>query len=307
MSSKTLDNLTGRWKFGLFLAASTALMWGVLPLALSGIMVTLDPMTTTFFRFFIAAALITPYLIFNKKLINRHKFRSLKLNLQFIAAGGLLIANYALYIFGLERTTAEAAQVMMQLAPVTLLLAGVVVFKERFSALQWCGFGIFVSGLLLFFSPRFASIFVALDDYGFGLLMLMTAACTWVGYAIIQKFLLRNFNAEETMLVFYWMGALAFLPFSSFDLLSELTEMQWCLLIFCGLNTLIAYGCFSEAMAHIEASRVSAVIASTPIITLSLVQFIPNLGIQAEILLPVTLLGATCVVIGSIITATMKN
>ncbi|MDG0968385.1 MAG: DMT family transporter [Porticoccaceae bacterium] len=307
MSSKTLDNLTGRWKFGLFLAASTALMWGVLPLALKGIMVTLDPMTTTFFRFFLAAALITPYLIINKKLINRHKFRSFKLNLQFLAAGGLLIVNYALYIFGLERTTAEAAQVMMQLAPITLLLAGVVVFKERFSVLQWCGFGIFVSGLLLFFSPRFASIFVALDDYGLGLLMLMTAACTWVGYAIIQKFLLRNFNAEETMLVFYWMGALAFLPFSRFDLLSELTEMQWGLLIFCGLNTLIAYGCFSEAMAHIEASRVSAVIASTPIITLSLVQLMPNLGIQAEILLPVTLLGAACVVIGSIITATMKS
>lgn len=299
--------LSGRWKLGLLLACSTALMWGVLPLALKGLMTTLDPMTTTFFRFFIAALLLTPYLVIGKKLLNRHKFRNVKLNGQFFVAGFLLIINYALYIFGLEKTTAEAAQVMMQLAPVMLLLAGVWIFKERFSVIQWLGFITFVSGLLLFFSPRFGSIFVALNDYGIGLLMLMTASCAWVGYAIIQKILLREFNAEETMLVFYWMGALAFLPFSELHVLPQLSNLQWGLLIFCGVNTLVAYGCFSEAMVHIEASRVSAIIALTPLITVGLVQMFPTLGIEAEILQPITLLGAACVVIGSIITATMKN
>ena len=68
--------LSGRWKLGLLLACSTALMWGVLPLALKGLMTTLDPMTTTFFRFFIAALLLTPYLVIGKKLLNRHKFRN---------------------------------------------------------------------------------------------------------------------------------------------------------------------------------------------------------------------------------------
>ena len=46
-----MSNLSGRWKFGLLLAASTAFMWGVLPIALKGLMSTLDPMTTTFFPF----------------------------------------------------------------------------------------------------------------------------------------------------------------------------------------------------------------------------------------------------------------
>ena len=135
----------------------------------------------------------------------------------------------------------------------------------------------------------------------------MLAAVTWVGYAIIQKFLLSEFNAEETMLMFYWIGALAFLPFSNFDTLSELTSLQWSLLLFCGFNTLIAYGCFSEALVHIEASRVSAVIAITPIITLSTVQLISFPGITAEPLLLVTILGAICVVSGSIVTATAKD
>ena len=282
-------------------------MWGVLPIALKGIMQTLDPVTTTFFRFAIAAIIITPYLFARNKLVNKNKFSSPKLFLQLLCAGMLLTANYALYIFGLERTTAEAAQVMMQLAPVLLLLAGVWIFKERFSPVQWIGFATFVSGLLMFFSPRFGDIFTHLNDYGIGLLMLASAAITWVGYAVIQKLLIKEFNAEETMLVFYWIGALAFLPFSNFTLLADLTLLQWTLVIFCGLNTLIAYGCFSEALMHIEASRVSAVIAMTPLITVFFVQSVPFAGVVAEPIGLVTIIGAACVVSGSVVTATMKN
>jgi hypothetical protein len=49
------------------------------------------------------------------------------------------------------------------------------------------------------------------------------------------------------------------------------------------------------------------VIAITPLVTLSFVQLIPFTGITAEPLMLVTILGAICVVIGSIITATAKG
>ena len=289
------------------LAASTATMWGILPIMLSGLLNTLDPITTTFFRFSLAAILITPYLIVRRRLVNRHKMTTLNLVIKLLSAGLLLTINYALYILGLEKTSAEASQIMMQISPVLLLLAGVWVFKEQFSLLQWCGFIIFFSGLIMFFSPRFDDVFISLSDYGIGLLMLIGAAVSWVGYAIIQKVLLREFNAEETMLVFYWIGALVFLPFSDFDTLGQLTSLQWLLLALCGFNTLIAYGCFSEAMVHIEASRVSAVIAMTPLVTVSIVQLIPIPGIIAEPLFLISLVGAVYVVGGSIITATCKS
>ena len=302
-----MNQLSGRWKLGLLLAASTAIMWGILPIMLSGLLNTLDPITTTFFRFSLAAILITPYLIVRRKLVNRHKMASLNSVMKLLSAGLLLTINYALYILGLEKTSAEASQIMMRIAPVLLLLAGVWVFKEQFSPLQWCGFILFVSGLIMFFSPRFDDVFISLSDYGIGLLMLIGAAVSWVGYAIIQKVLLREFNAEETMFVLYWIGALVFLPFSNFDTLGQLTSLQWLLLVLCGFNTLIAYGCFSEAMVHIEASRVSAVIAMTPLVTVSIVQLIPIPGIIAEPLFLISLVGAVCVVGGSIITATCKS
>jgi drug/metabolite transporter (DMT)-like permease len=302
-----VTSVSGRWKLGLLLALSTATMWGVLPIALTGVMATLDPITTTFFRFSLAAVLLTPYLILRRRLPNRRKLLSPKQLVMLLAAGLLLTSNYALYILGLEKTTPEAAQVMIQLAPMLLLLAGLWIFKEQFSKAQWIGFATFVSGLLLFFNHHLAELFISFNDYGVGLLMIIVAAVCWTGYAVIQKFLLMEFNSEETMLVFYWIGALAFLPFTDFTPLPELSSLQWGLLAFCGLNTLIAYGSFAEALVHMEASRVSAVIALTPLLTVAIVQLIPMQGIVAESLQAISLIGALMVVCGSITTAVAKK
>jgi len=305
--------VSGRWKLGVLLALSTAIMWGLLPIALKGVMATLDPLTTTFFRFSLAAVVITPYLLVRSRLPNRTKLRSPKLILQLVLAGSLLAANYGLYIMGLERTTAEAAQVMIQIAPMLLLLAGLWIFKESFSRAQWLGFLSFACGLVLFFNHQLGNIFTSLgaqgsiNSYGTGLLIILLAAVCWTGYAIVQKFLLREFNSEETMLVFYWIGALVFLPLSNFSLLSDLSALQWGLLAFCGFNTLIAYGSFAEAMVHMEASRVSAIIALTPLLTVGIVQLIPIPTIEAEPLQMLSLIGALLVVCGSIITAVAKR
>jgi drug/metabolite transporter (DMT)-like permease len=300
-------NVSGRWKLGVLLALSTAIMWGVLPIALKGVMATLDPLTTTFFRYSLAAVLITPYLLVRNRLPNRAKFRSPKLALQLLTAGALLAANYGLYIMGLQRTTAEAAQVMIQIAPMLLLLAGLWIFKERFSRAQWLGFVSFASGLVLFFNHHLGDIFGSLNSYKLGLLCILLAAICWTGYAIVQKFLLQQFNSAETILVFYWIGTLIFLPLADFSLLSELSAVQWALLAFCGFNTLIAYGCFAEAMVHVEASRVSAIIALTPLLTVGIVQLIPIPGIAAEQLGILSIIGACMVVCGSITTAVAKK
>ena len=84
------------------------------------------------------------------------------------------------------------------------------------------------------------------------------------------------------MVVFYWLGTLVFLPLSDFSGLPGLTGWQWALLLFCGANTLIAYGCFAEALEHWEASRVSATVTLAPLITVGMVQLIPMGGIEAR-------------------------
>ena len=299
--------VSGRWRLGFLLALATAIMWGVPPIALTGVMETLDPMTTTFFRLSLAALVLTPLLVARKRLPNISKLRTPRLMLQLLVAGLLLCGNYGLYISGLERTTPEAAQVMIQVAPMLLLLAGIFLFKESFSLTQWLGFFAFGSGLVLFFNHHLGDIFTSFNDYGFGLLLLCMAAVCWTGYAVLQKILLQEFTSEETMLAIYWLGTLLFLPFSDFSTLGQLTAIQWGLLAFCGLNTIIAYGAFAEALVHIEASRVSATIALTPLLTVTIVQLVPITGITAEPIGLLSIIGAVMVVCGSITTAAAKK
>ena len=45
-----------------------------------------------------------------------------------------LTGNYVLYLVALSHTTPSVAQIVIQLALVFLLLGGLIVFRERFSA-----------------------------------------------------------------------------------------------------------------------------------------------------------------------------
>lgn len=109
------------------------------------------------------------------------------------------------------------------------------------------------------------------------------------------------------MVVFYWLGTLVFLPVSDFAGLPQLTGIQWGLLLFCGANTLIAYGCFAEALEHWEASRVSATVTLAPLITVAMVQLLPMAGIVAEPVTALSLLGAFLVVAGSMVAALARH
>ena len=302
-----LKALSGRWKLGLLLALGTATMWGTLPVALHQVAPTIGPATSTFFRFFIAALLLTPYLLVTRQVNNQHKLKSAKLLALTLAAGLLLTGNYGFYILGLERTSAEATQVMIQLAPMLLLLAGLWLFKETFSTQQWLGFFAFALGLLLFFERQISQLLFDFGDYGLGLVFIIMSAIFWTGYAIIQKYLLNDFQSSETMLILYWIGSLVFLPLSDFSTMGQLNSLQWAALLFCGLNTLIAYGCFAETMAHLEASRVSAIIAITPLFTIAIAQLLPIGDMPVEPLTGLSILGAILVVSGSIITAIAKK
>ena len=69
---------------------------------------------------------------------------------------------------------------------------------------------------------------------------------------------------------------------------------------------LVAYGTFAEALVHLEASRVSAVLAIVPLSTLAAIWVarfaIPSL-VAPEPLTPLAVIGAALVVAGSLAAA----
>jgi drug/metabolite transporter (DMT)-like permease len=82
----------------------------------------------------------------------------------------------------------------------------------------------------------------------------------------------------------------------------QLSPLQGWLLLACCMNTLVAYGAFAEALAHWEASRVSATLALTPLVTFVAVALAAWLWpdyVQAEQINTLGYVGALVVVLGS--------
>lgn len=300
-----MHTVSGRWQLGLLLSLTTALLWGVLPIALKGLLQEMAPVTVTWYRFLSAALIVFIFLALNKKLPKWRQLKGIIGLLMLIAILGLA-SNYVFYLFGVELITPSSAQVMIQTAPMMMLIGSLIIFKEKFNRWQWLGFLTFFIGLILFFNLRFGEIFNSLGSYSMGLLWIFFAAITWAAYALAQKQLLNNFSSNQIMFVVYLASVPLLAPWTEVSQALDLTTLGWGLLIFSCLNTLVAYGAFAEALAHWEASRVSAVLAITPLITIFsmkiLEQFYPNY-LTSEPINTLSLIGAGLVVAGSATTA----
>ncbi len=300
-----MHTVSGRWKYGLFLCLVTILMWGLLPIALKLLLKQMDPVTVTWYRFLTSAVLVFLFLWFKGNIPDWRKLKGKIGILMLIAILGLG-ANYVVYLFGVELITPSAAQVLIQAAPMLMLLGSLVVFKEQFSRWQWIGFMTFVVGLILFFNLRFNEIFGSLGSYTWGLIFILIAAVLWAAYALAQKQLLNHYSSNQIMFVIYLACVPLLSPWVEPAQAINLDKFGWFLLIFCCLNTLIAYGAFAEALAHWEASRVSALLAITPLLTMFFMQWLeylyPNY-LESEPTNSLSLVGAALVVFGSILTA----
>ena len=301
-----MHQITGKSMIGLSLALTTAILWGMLPIALKVLLDVLTANTITAVRFLAAAVMVGLWLWLSGKLPTLRLLISKKAGgLMIIAVLGLL-SNYIMYLSGLNYLSAETGQVVIQLAPFLMMLGGVVLFKEQLLLWQKVGAFSLVAGLLLFFNERLVQLLQYAGSETLGVLLVIAAAVTWAAYALAQKQLLMHYSSKQIMYLLYVAGTFAFIPVSDFSPLQTMTALHWGLLVFCCLNTVVAYGAFAEALHHWEASKVSAVLAVTPLFTILFAQLlawqVPDF-MSAQALNIWSWIGAALVVSGSALTA----
>ncbi|GAG38950.1 unnamed protein product, partial [marine sediment metagenome] len=229
---------------------------------------SLDVLTLTWFRFVFAAVALALWLGRRRELPRLGALSSRRLLLLGVATV-FLAANYLSYLLGLERTNAPSAQVLIQAAPLLLALGGIFVFRERFARLQWIGLGVLSIGMAGFFADQLRSLVEGLDRYLSGALLIGVASVTWAVYGLAQKQLLLWLPSQAIMLCIYTGSALLFAPGAAPSALLDLGLAGWLWLLLASVNTLVAYGSFAAALEHWEASRVSAILALTPLATLT--------------------------------------
>lgn len=300
-----MHTTSGRWRLGLALALTTAVCWGLLPIALKLTLTGMDAWTLTWYRFTTAAVVLGAFLAWRRRLPLRSPLTRRGWWLYAVALL-CLVANYVGYLASLNLTSPTVAQVLIQLAPVLLLFGGLVVFHERFAPLQWVGFAMLLAGLAVFFHDRLAEVFAIGTRLGLGVVVMLFAALAWAAYALAQKQLLTQLASEQVLFLVYLGAVPLLLPPAHLAQVLALDGLQLGMLAFCCANTVIAYGCFAEALEHWEVSRVSAVVTLAPIVTVLGVQAAAWLwphAAPAEALSEWNILGAALVVAGSMTTA----
>ncbi|CAM3195890.1 EamA family transporter [Pseudomonas floridensis] len=296
---------SGRWVYGLCLALLTALLWGILPVKLKQVLQAMDPVTVTWFRLSVSGAVLFVWLASVKRLPSFTLLGRKGKVLVLLAVLGL-VGNYMLYLVGLRMLSPGTTQLLIQIGPILLLISSIFLFKERFSIGQGIGLAVLLIGFGLFFNQRLVELLTSLSEYTTGVLIVLLASLVWTFYGLSQKQLLTVWNSLQVMMVIYLFCALLITPWAHPAEALQLSPLQGWLLLACCLNTLVAYGAFAEALAHWEASRVSATLALTPLITLASVAIASWLWpayVQAEEINAVGYGGALLVVLGSALTA----
>lgn len=292
------------------LAFATVLLWGLLAIALRLLIVGgMDGYTITWYRMIASALLLGAFQARRGQLPALGGLSRRTWVLLAVALAGL-VANYVLFAVSLEYVPPATAQLVIQLAPLLFLAGSLAVFRETFSRPQWLGVVTLLAGLLLFFSDRLGTLVSLSGAEAIGVALVIVSAVVWACYALAQKQLLLTFSSENILLLIYIGASVLLAPLASPRQIVGLSGFENGLLVFAIFNTIAAYGSFAEALEHWEASRVSAVISLTPLVTLAAVYAILAVWPSADVggrLDTLGLFGAGLIVAGSATTALWRR
>ncbi|MDF7666690.1 DMT family transporter [Orbaceae bacterium ESL0727] len=255
-------------KLGFALAMLTAVMWGAVPIAMKYALGVLDPYTLAWSRLSMSAICLTFWLIYKKQMPNLTIFKKRRRFIILMIAGFGLLGNFALFSCAMQYLSATTAQIVGQTGIVIFMLSGAVIFKERLRPTQIIGILVLVVGLVLFFNKNLGDLFSHYLTYGIGVWLGLMAAISWACYALAQKVLLKKLHAVQLLWLLYLISAIFLLPLATPSEFANVNFTQLLAILFCGLNTVIAYGALVVAMEQWQAAQVSAITTLTPLFSL---------------------------------------
>ncbi len=259
---------------GILLSVATALLWGVLPIILKISLQDFTTGTIAWFRFSLAFLLLGIIL----SLKGYQPLQILRKPPWMGVFGGLcLTANYYWVTLGVDISGPSNMAVLIQTATVFLVLAGVYVFRERLTLRQVIGMFIAGAGLTLFFMDQQSRVEMT-GEYYFADFLIVMAALVWVGYMVSQKFLSRDYGAQSLNFLVYTVATIVLIGGVEWGEFASAGFNAWWALIFCGINTLLAYGALAEAVKYLPLAIISVIISLNPLITLIGMKILPAMG-----------------------------
>ncbi len=286
---------------GIMYASVAALMWSTVAIALKVSVSDLPPVNIVWFRFAAAFAVIFIY-----HAVKRPQDLKIlaKPPLLLLVAAAALGFNYLFILIGVDYTSPNTVQIIIQFGPILLAVSGFVIYRERIDLSKVIGFALAIGGLMVFYSQQSSILIHDIANFNAGFFWTLLAAVGWAMYAVIQKRLVRDRTANQLNLVIYGLPILMFIFFVDFGAFLSITAVSWGVLVFLVINTLVAYTAIALALKYAEANIVSIVITVNPILTFIFMEVLKRLDVSwigKERFVLVSYVGAAMVLTGAAI------
>lgn len=279
---------------GLLLATLTSVLWGTVPIAGKVALGGMSAPLLSVLRL-LAAGLVLALLLGRVRV--RAGLRAPRL----VVVGALgLGANYVFYMWGLEHAGAGTSQVLIQTAPLFLILLGILLLGERPRAWEWVGIAAALVGVLLVSWEETR----VLTGSALGIGLVLASALAWAFYAVAHKRLGRDHAAGGTMCWIFLLAAVVVAPTLPFAPWRAPDAIQLAGIVYLAANTLVAYACFAEALRHIRATTAAILATLGPAITFGLLAVTNRIDqpyVPYEAITTVKVAGAILVVAGVVL------
>jgi len=293
---------------GLALATTTSVLWGTVSIVGKVALPGMNASTLSVLRLLFASLFLAVVI----GVRTGRGFRAVWTRpppLLFLAAVGLA-CNYAFYMLALERAGAATTQVLIQLAPLFLLLLGIFWLKEQPHARQLVGAAVALTGLFMvsWASGRTDGVLAGQKVAGIGCVVF--SALSWGGYAAIHKRLGENHASGTTMMWIFLMAAAMLAPTMALETARHPDAVQWGAVAYLCANTVVAYWCFAESLRHIDTTLVAVITTLGPVVTLLLLALNNYVGwsrIGYEELTAGKLVGTALVLGGVVLAITSRS
>lgn len=238
-------------------------MWVLLSFVLKQAFHFSSPETLSWFR--LSSSALAMGLFFLTK--QQSPFKHLKkIHWLLLPASFGLAFNYVGYAIGLDYTTPGNAQMLIQMGPFLITLFTFLLGRERPTHWQLAGFSLASLGFILFYQGQIQFFIETLQQYQLGNLWIMGASIAWAFWAFIQRDEAKKGIPVSHLNFLVWtVCGFILLPWAQPQELITLNSEQYVILTFLGLNTLIAYGCYTLAYQFAPTFIVNLIIATNPL------------------------------------------
>jgi drug/metabolite transporter (DMT)-like permease len=288
---------------GILLASITAVLWGVLAVALKIALNYFDSYTIIWVRFLIAFVVMVVYLLVSD-------YRRLKIIYRpplILVAGSILLGvNYIGFMEGIHFAGPGITQIFIQTGPIVFGLLGFIIFHERLTLVRAIGFALAGLGFVFFYYQQLNNVLTESPaDINKGIIWVLIGALAWVGFVVSNKLLVKTHRPLDLNLIYYGIPVIGFAFFADYSsLLQSYPWWLWLLMLFLGLNTVVSYGALSLALKYIESNKISIIITVNPIITFLLLELLLYFNVKwfpIDAFSSLAYLGAFLVLVGAVL------